>query len=93
MFRLKFYAATFALIIGLLTTFNQTARAESWSWENIMSVFSSENAVAVCTTNPVVVNNAAAVTWRSRATSASERRNGDGSALTTRPRFRTPARQ
>ena len=48
----------FALVIGLLTTFNQTARAESWSWESILSFFSSENAVAVCTTNPVVVNNA-----------------------------------
>ncbi len=57
MFRLKSHAATFALVIGLLTTFNQTARAESWSWESILSVFSSENAVAVCTTNPVVVNN------------------------------------
>ena len=57
MFRLKLHAATFAVIIGLLMTFNQTARAESWSWESILSVFSSENAVAVCTTNPVVVNN------------------------------------
>ncbi|MCY7347293.1 MAG: right-handed parallel beta-helix repeat-containing protein, partial [Pyrinomonadaceae bacterium] len=56
MFRLKFYAATFALVIGLLATFNQTARAESWSWENLFSFGSSENAAAVCTTNPVVVN-------------------------------------
>ncbi|HEV8157388.1 MAG TPA: right-handed parallel beta-helix repeat-containing protein, partial [Pyrinomonadaceae bacterium] len=29
MFRLKFYAAMFAVIIGLLTTFNQTARAQA----------------------------------------------------------------
>ena len=46
----------FALVIGLLTTFNQTARAESWSWENLFSFGSSANAAAVCTTNPVVVN-------------------------------------
>ncbi len=47
----------FALIIGLLTTFTQTARAESWSWENLFSFGSSENAAAVCTMDPVVVNN------------------------------------
>jgi hypothetical protein len=58
MFRLKSHAAMFAAFIVLLTTFNQTARAESWSWESILSVFSSANAVAVCTTNQVVVNNA-----------------------------------
>jgi len=57
MFRLKLHAAMFAVIIGLLMTFNQTARAESWSWENILSVFSSANAVVDCTTNPIVVNN------------------------------------
>lgn len=56
MFRLKSHAATFALVIGLLATFNQTARAESWSWENLFSFESSENAAAVCTTNPVVAN-------------------------------------
>jgi len=56
MFRLKFYAAMFAVIIGLLTTFTQTARAESWSWESILSVFSSANAVVDCTPDPVVVN-------------------------------------
>ncbi|CAN5448294.1 hypothetical protein BH20ACI1_BH20ACI1_13140 [soil metagenome] len=56
MFRLKFYATMFAFIIGLLTTFNQTARAESWSWENIFSIGSSENVSAVSTTDPVVVS-------------------------------------
>lgn len=55
MFRLKSHAAMFALVIGLLATFNQTARA-SWSWENLFSFGSSANAAAVCTTNPVVVN-------------------------------------
>jgi hypothetical protein len=58
MLRLKSHAAMFALVIGLLTAFTQTARAESWSWENILSFFSSENAVAFCTTNPVVVTSA-----------------------------------
>lgn len=43
MFRLKFYALMFALVIGLLTAFNQTARAESWSWENLFSFESSAN--------------------------------------------------
>ena len=57
MFRLKSHAAMFAVIIGLLATFNQTARAGSWSWENLFSFGSSENAAAVCTTDPVVVNN------------------------------------
>ncbi len=47
----------FALVIGLLTTFNQTARAESWSWENLFSFGSSENAAAPCVTDPVVINN------------------------------------
>ncbi len=56
MFRLKSHAAMFALVIGLLTTFNQTARAESWSWENISSVLSPENVSAVRTADPVVVN-------------------------------------
>jgi len=32
---------------GLLTTFTQMARAESWSWENFLPVVLSENAVAV----------------------------------------------
>ena len=56
MFRLKFYAATFAIIV-LLTTFTQTARAGSWSWENLWSFFSSENVSVVCTTDPLVTNN------------------------------------
>ncbi len=52
--RLKLHAAMFAIIIGLLTTFTQTARAESWSWENLFSFGSSENAAAPCVTDPVV---------------------------------------
>lgn len=56
MIRLKLHAATFALVIGLLSTFTQTARAESWSWENLFSFGSSENAAAVCMTDTVVVN-------------------------------------
>ncbi|MDQ3258776.1 MAG: hypothetical protein M3R15_33735, partial [Acidobacteriota bacterium] len=56
MFRLKFYATMLALIICLLATFTQTARAEGSVWENILSVFSSANVSAVCTTDPVVVN-------------------------------------
>ena len=54
MFRLNSHAAVFALVIGLLTTFTQTARAGSWSWENLFSFGSSANAAAVCTTDPVV---------------------------------------
>ncbi len=58
MFRLKFYAVMFAALIVLSTAFNfnQTARAESWSWENISSVLSPENVSAVRTADPVVVN-------------------------------------
>ncbi len=57
MFRLKFYATMLALIICLLATFTQTARAEGSVWESILSVFSSANVSAVCTTDPVVANN------------------------------------
>ena len=56
MFRQKIYAATFALIIGLFSTFAQTVRAESWLWANLFSFGSSAYAAAVCTTDPVVVN-------------------------------------
>ncbi len=44
----------FALVIGLLFTFNQTARAESWLWENRLSFFSSENAVEACVVTGVL---------------------------------------
>lgn len=50
------YALIFAVLVGLCTTFNQTARAGSWPWETVLSVFSSETAVSVCVTDPVVIN-------------------------------------
>lgn len=55
MLRVKFFAAMLALVIGFLTTFNQTARMQSAA-EGKVSSDLSEQVNLVCTANPVVTS-------------------------------------